>query len=113
MNKLSITIINLKTKIEVQRMQNIEIFKSIPMASHEDPRNEKAEPILAAWREGSNKLKNMLDELAKLESKENAPSLESKTFINGFGEATKRNITCSSYKNSENRIKKSILSFIS
>ncbi len=59
----------LKQKIEEQRTRNIELYNSIPLASHEDPMNEKAEPILKEWREGSKILKQMLAELSELESK--------------------------------------------
>jgi len=36
----------LREKIEKQKESNMKLYKSIPLASHEDPRNEKAEPIL-------------------------------------------------------------------
>lgn len=106
----------LKENIKNQRQINLDLFKSIPLASHEDPLNKKAEPILEQWRDGSNKLKNMLRELNELESMKtedvNKSNKESKTFVNGFGEATKRNITCGSYNRIEKRMQKEVLSFI-
>lgn len=105
----------LKQKIEEQREQNIKLFKSIPIASHEDPNNLKAEPILKEWRKGSEKLKHMIVELQGLETQAKKPieTQESiKAFVNGFGEATKRNITCSGYKRAEKRNEKAVLSFL-
>lgn len=37
---------------------------------------------------------------------------ESKIFINGFGEASQRNISCSTYERQQKRTGKEILSFI-
>jgi hypothetical protein len=105
----------LKLKIEFQRNSNIELFKTIPLATHEDPLNKKAEPILEKWRAGSVKLKSMIAELQQLElaSKTSITEPSNKAFVNSFGEATNRDITCSAYKSAENRTKKAILSFIS
>lgn len=58
----------LKQAIEDQRNKNIALYKNIPTASHEDPQNEKAQPILKAWREGGEKLKAMLEQLKALET---------------------------------------------
>ena len=105
----------LKNKIEEQRKKNIELFNSIPVPSREDPTNKKADPILAEWREGSKKIKYMIKELQELErvtDKKTQTNENNKTFINSFGEATKRNISCSTYDNTQKRNAKEILSFI-
>jgi aspartate carbamoyltransferase catalytic subunit len=106
----------LKKEIEEQKEKNIELFKSIPLPSHADPCNKKAETILTEWRKGSKKLKGMLKELAELEKAEKSSTNEvktnEKTFVNGFGEATKRKITCSTYERAEKRLSKEILSFM-
>lgn len=106
----------LKEEISKQREINLKLFNSIPIPSHEDPRNEKAEPILKQWRNGSNKLKALLKKLQELELGEkksvNKSNKESNTFINGFGEATKRDITCNTYKKIKKRMGKEILAFI-
>lgn len=106
----------LKENIKKQRKINLELFSSIPIPSHEDPCNKKAEPILEQWRLGSIRLKKLLKELQELELNSkvniNKSGKESKIFVNGFGEATKRNITCGTYERSEKRISKEILSFI-
>jgi len=111
----------LKKKIEEQRNKNIALYNSISwMPTHEDPLNKKADPILAEWREGSKKLKGMIKELLELErmvkdtnrTNENNKTEDNKTFVNGYGEATTRNITCSGYERAEKRNSKAILSFI-
>lgn len=108
----------LKKEIEEQRKQNIELYNSIRWCpTHDDPLNKKAEPILAEWREGSKKLKGLIEELQELEldNKNKNKSITeevNKTFVNGYGEATKRNITCNTYERTEKRNSKAILSFI-
>lgn len=106
----------LKEDIKKQREINLELFNSIPIASHNDPRNEKAEPILKQWRNGSNKLKNLLKKLQELELTErkfiNNSDKRKDIFINGFGEATKRNIICNSYEKTQKRMEKEISIFI-
>jgi len=108
-------IVELKKEIEKQKELNIKLFKSIPVPSHEDPRNKKAEPILVEWREGSKKIKSLIKELAELEREvndRNKPKEIEKTFVNGFKEATKRNITCSTYERANRHMSKEILLFI-
>lgn len=108
---------HLKKEIKEQGEQNIELYNSIRWCpTHDDPLNKKAEPILIKWREGSKKLKSMLKELAELErlakSNMNEPLTNIKPFINGYEEATKRNITCSTYERAQKRMSKEILSFM-
>lgn len=109
-------IIELKKKIAEQKEKNIKLFKSITLPSHEDPLNKKADPILTEWREGSKILKSMIKELQELETRESNNTINAKesekVFVNGFGEATKREITCSTYEKSQKRNSKAILSFI-
>ena len=103
--------------IEKQKESNMNLYKAIPIASKDDPLNKKAEPILKQWRDGSKKLKELLNKLYEMKKEEkesslNASSKDVKTFINGFGEATKREISCNTYKRAENRINKEIMSFM-
>ncbi|MEJ3719152.1 hypothetical protein WGM54_14115 [Paenibacillus polymyxa] len=105
----------LKNEIEEQRRKNIKLFKSIPLATREDPLNKRADPILEEWREGSKILKSMIKELQKLEITDNKTNFIEKNngkFVNGFGEATKRNITCTGYERAEKRNAQAILSFM-
>jgi len=115
MNTKEMRIQELKKEIKEQGEKNIVLFKSIPVPSHEDPSNKKAEPILVEWREGSRKIKSMIKELAELEMRAkntNEVKINVKTFVNGFGEATKRNITCSGYDRAEKRNAKAMLTFV-
>ena len=107
----------LRKEIEIQKENNMKLYQTIPIASHEDPQNEKAEPILKQWRDGSKKLKELLNKLYEMEKEKRELSLNitikgTKTFVNSFGEATTREITCDGYKRAENRTKKEIMSFI-
>lgn len=111
-------IAELKKEIEEQGKKNIELYKSIPVPTQKDPCNKKADQILTEWREGSKKIKSMIKELAELEriaynqNKTNEVKTNTKTFVNGFKEATERNITCSTYERAQKRMSKEILLFI-
>lgn len=103
----------IKQAIEIQKEINIKLYKSIPCASRQDPLNEKAEPILIEWRNGSKELKRLESELRKLEMVQPKTGQSiNKTFVNSYGEATKREITSTSYNNSSKKLNKEILSFI-
>ncbi|HHX62321.1 MAG TPA: hypothetical protein GX707_16660 [Epulopiscium sp.] len=105
---------SLKKEIRNQMEVNIMLFNSIPTPTREDPSNAKAEPVLKQWRDGSYRLKEMIRELQVLESKkiETERKEDTQVIINGYGEATSREITCSSYKQSQKKLSKEILSFI-
>ncbi|WP_147356979.1 hypothetical protein [Coprococcus comes] len=53
-----------------------------------------------------NTLNKALDEMASRAKRQT--SKERKTFVNGFGEATRREITSQSYKRAQNRLQKEI-----
>jgi hypothetical protein len=108
------TISELREEIEKQKESNINLYKTIPTASHEDPRNEKADPILKQWRAGSKRLKELLNKLYEMEKevRESPLNETTKTFVNSFGEATKREIASDTYKRAENRMSKEIMSFV-
>lgn len=53
-----------------------------------------------------NALNKALDEMASRAKRQT--SKERKTFVNGFGEATRREITSQSYKRAQNRLQKEI-----
>lgn len=112
MNK-NMSIEELKQEIEKQGKENVRLFKIFEYKMHK----EEMQPILAEWREGSKKLKSMIKELQELELEMKAQNQQTttenkKTFVNGFGEATQRNITCSGYERSDKRTQKAMLSFI-
>lgn len=115
LNNDKMRIEELKKEIKEQGELNIKMFKSVPLASHADPSNKKAESILTEWRKGSKRIKSMIQELAELEriaKRTNEVKTNNKTFVNGFEEATKRNITCSTYERADKRMQKEILLFI-
>jgi hypothetical protein len=104
------TIKELKNKIEEQREENISLFKIFQYRLHE----KEMQPTIKKWREGSNKIKGMIKELQLLELKNK--KIENKNthqvFINGYGEATNRDITSSLYQRNQKRLAKDILSFL-
>lgn len=57
----------------------------------------------------NNEYNNKLNELSKKNKEENKTS---KTFVNSYGEATKREITSSTYKRNQKRIEKQIANFL-
>ena len=57
----------------------------------------------------NNEYNNKLNELSKKNKEENEIS---KTFVNSYGEATKREITSSAYKRNQKRIEKQIANFL-
>jgi hypothetical protein len=112
----TMTINELKQKIEEQKQENIRLFKIFEFRLHD----EEIQPTIQEWREGSKKLKLLLDELYQLEEKEREERIkqqeinkETKTFINGFGEATNKYITSSTYERARKRNEKAIMRFIS
>lgn len=113
-NEKLIEINKLKNDIKTQKEINMELFNLIPIPSHEDPENKKAEKILKQWRNGGKKLKTLLNKLQNIELNNhvNEFNKESKTFINSFGEATKREITCNKYEKTQKSMEKEILNFI-
>ncbi|MGL6200596.1 MAG: hypothetical protein ACRC3H_16830 [Lachnospiraceae bacterium] len=116
-NELNNEINKLEKKIVKQREVNVRLYNSIPAPSYKDPQGKKAEPILKQWREGSRKIKELIDKQNKLRDARREltppPAVEQqKTFVNGFGEATTREITSSTYERAQKRLDKKILSFM-
>lgn len=103
---------SLKENIKLQREINMILYASIPMPSHEDPRNEKAEPILAEWREGGEKLTKMVSELAAMEVKHHEIVPERNPFLNVFEQAATRPIETTTYLNQQKRSNKRIFEFL-
>jgi len=103
----------LKQKIEDQKAENIRLYSIFQYNMHK----EEMHPLIQQWREGSTKLKALDEELYQLEKKEcdekraNEPK-ETRTFINGFGEATNKYITSSTYDRAERRRQKEVLAFM-
>lgn len=105
----------LQNQIKEQEEKNINLFNIFQYRLHE----EEMQPLIQEWREGSKKVKALLDELYKIEMKERDEKLakednsnKTKTFVNGYGEATNKYITSSTYEKAERRRQKEILSFM-
>lgn len=105
----------LQKQIKEQEEKNISLFNIFQYRLHD----EKMQPTIQEWREGSKKLKVLSDELYKLEMKERDERLanedntkETKTFVNGYGEATTKYITSTTYERSEKRRQKEVASFM-
>jgi hypothetical protein len=102
----------LQKQIAEQEEKNINLFNIFQYRLQD----KEMQPIIQEWREGSKKVKALLDELYKIEMKERDEKLanikEPKTFINGYGEATNKYITSSTYEKAERRRQKEILSFM-
>jgi CRISPR/Cas system endoribonuclease Cas6 (RAMP superfamily) len=108
------TINELRKEIKNQEEKNINLFKIFQYRLHE----KEMQPIIEEWREGSKKLRGLLEELYKLEKQERETSLNktaerNKTFVNSFGEATTREITSTTYKREQKKTQKQIMSFMS
>lgn len=101
----------LKRKIKEQRDINTELYNIFKNRVCD----KDMQPFVDEWRLGSRKLREMLSELKELElnkSRKDFSKSSSKTFVNGYGEATSREITTSTYKRAEKRLQKQIMNFL-
>ena len=105
----------LQKQIKEQEEKNISLFKIFDNRFSD----KEMQPFIQEWYKGSSRLKDLLDELYQLNIKERDGMLinednknETKTFVNGYDEATKRYITSSTYERAEKRRQKEIISFM-
>jgi molecular chaperone GrpE (heat shock protein) len=101
----------LKKEIETQKERNIKLYEIFQYRLHK----REMQPIIEQWREGSKILKELLNKLYQMEREEKSSNLEdkeSKNFVNGFGEATAREITSGAYIRADKRMQKAVMSFI-
>lgn len=105
----------LQKQIKEQEEKNTNLFNIFQYRLQD----KEMQPLIQEWREGSAKLRILLNELYELEMKERDEQLanqnnkkEEKTFVNGFGEATKKYITSSTYERAERSRQKAVLSFM-
>ena len=100
----------LDKEIHEQREKNVRLYSIFQYRLHE----EEMQPLIKEWRDGSNYLKQLISKRNMLmQSKEPSFSSGKKTFVNGYGEATKREITSSTYARAEKRLSKQIMNFVS
>ena len=97
----------LDKEIHEQREENFGLFQY-------RLQEEVMQPLIKEWRDGSNHLKQLITKRNMLiQSKEPSFTSEKKTFVNGYGEATKREITSSTYTRAEKKLSKQIMNFVS
>lgn len=100
----------LDKEIHEQREENVGLYSIFQYRLHE----EVMQPLIKEWRYGSNHLKQLISKRNMLiQSKEPSFASEKKTFVNGYGEATKREITSSTYARNEKKLSKQIMNFVS
>lgn len=101
----------LQKQIKEQKEKNISLFKIFQYRLQE----KEIQPFIQEWYEGSSRLKALDEELWQLERKEREDfynNTTKKTFINGYGEATTKYISTSTYERAEKRRQKEIVSFL-
>lgn len=101
----------LQKQIKEQEEKNISLFKIFQYRLQD----EEMQPLIKEWREGSSRLKDLDEKLWQLERKEREEfynNTTKKPFINGYGEATNRYISTSTYERAEKRRQKEIISFL-
>ena len=100
----------LDKEINEQREENIRLYSIFQYRCHE----EEMQPLIKEWRDGSNHLKQLISRRNMfIQSKETSFASGKKSFVNGYGEATKREITSSTYARAEKRLSKQIMNFVS
>lgn len=102
----------LKKNIEEQKEINEGLFKIFQYKMHEI----EMQLIIEEWREGSRKVKAMIKELQEIElsiKEVKSNNSNTNTFINSYGEATEREITCSTYSRQQKKLSKDMLRFMS
>ena len=102
----------LEEQIAMQEQENIRMF-SIFQHRLQIP---EMQPLIQEWRKGSYTLKILLKELWEIQDAERAERIaeqknekETKTFVNGYGEATNKYITSQTYERAEKRRQKEVL----
>jgi len=101
----------LKQAINSQREENIRLYEIFQYQEYK----EEMQPLICEWRNGSKRLKELLNrlyEMEKAEKKNDVCNAEVKRHINGYGEATSREITSSTYIRADRRLSKEIMSFV-
>lgn len=102
----------LQQEIEELKNKNIALYNTFQYKMHKD----EMQPLIEEWRENAAILREkrrqenvVLDSLRTVKNQKNE---NTKVFVNGYGEATKREITTTSYIKQQNRLDKQILNFI-
>lgn len=101
----------LEMEIFAQREENAKLYSIFQYRLHE----EEMQPLIEKWREGSRQVKALISQKNQLLKSERKPKhiTSGQTFVNGYGEATTREITSSTYSRASKRLSKQVISFIS
>lgn len=103
----------LETEIATQKKENAELYAIFQYRLND----VEMQPLIEKWREGSRRLKELISQLNQIKDKERELKphrvMITKTFVNSYGEATKREITSATYERANKRLSKEIMNFIS
>lgn len=103
----------LEIQIANQKEENLRLYSIFQYRLHE----AEMQPLIEKWREGSRHLKELISQLNQIKDKERELNphrvMNTKTFVNSYGEATKRKITSATYERVNKKLSKEIMRFIS
>ena len=85
----------LEKDIELQREENIRLFNIFQYRLHED----EMQPIIKKWRDGSTRIKQLIAQRNQL-----VDVSSEQIYVNGYGEATEREITTTTYIRADREI---------
>lgn len=85
---------------------------ALPTDKLDEEKRQEYYRYLKEWREARKKYNAELDRIAALEKSTEQNTPETKKFINGYGEATDREITSSTYNRAQKRLSKQIYNFV-
>lgn len=100
-----------KLKTLNNKLDNLEIEERVEKLINEDNKKE-IKILIQAWINGNEYFTTVVSKLNSLEIKEKGNNITPKTFVNGYGEATKRYITSSTYERAERSRLKAVASFM-
>ena len=96
----------LKQAINSQREENIKLYEVFQYKLQE----KDMQPLICEWRNGSKRLKTLLNQLSELEKEEREKRNVNKT--SAYEKPVGREITSSTYIRADRRMQKEIMSFI-
>ena len=102
----STNIEELKQAINSQREENIKLYEVFQYRLQE----KDIQPLICEWRNGSNRLKKLLNQLSELEKEEREKQSVNKTRV--YEKPVGREITSSTYIRADKRMQKEIMSFV-
>ena len=98
----------LEEKIKAQVAENTRLYKIFEYKMYLD----EMQPLIDEWRAGSKKVREMTAELNASRPIRTGATAESKTFVNGWGEATSREIKTAAYTRAQTKLSNEIMRFV-